>query len=263
MLARRRVLALAPILAFAVLALPAHAADDPAIALAKRALARDPLGVEGAHAKVTMKITRDDGSVDTRAFEVWSKKKDGLARTKIRFTAPSSIAGMAFLLLQKKDGGDEQWVYLPAYKKARRVTANEKTTAFASSDFTYADLERRDSTEATYKILPDESIGKDSCAVLDATPKDTKKLGYARVTSWLRKSDDVPLRTQFFGLDGKLEKTLFARKVKTVDGRVLVSEARMERVGGKRATELVMDDVDVKASIPDTTFALSTLESGD
>ena len=243
--------------------LDVRAADDAPEAIMKRALARDGFGLEGGHASMTMTIGKDDGTTEVRTFEVWSKRKDGLLRSKIVFRSPAKIAGMAFLLLERSGQPDEQYVYLPAYKKARRITAKERTGSFASSDFTYADLERREVKDATYAKLADEDIGKEHCNVIDATPKSGTDATYAHVTTWHRKTDDVPLRTQFFGSDAKLEKTLFSRKLKTIDGKVVVVLSRLEREGSKRFTELSVDAIDFSVDVPETAFTEASLGSGE
>lgn len=237
----------------------AHAEGD-ADAIVKRALEKDALALTGAHATVTMTVTAEDGSTESKTFEIWSKKKDGLLRTVVKFTAPAKIAGTAFLLLQRQGQPDEQWVYLPAYKKARRITAKERTTAFAGSDLAYADLERREVKEATYKKLADENVGKDACNVVESTPKEGPSAIYGKVVSFLRKTDDVPLRTQFFAKDGKLEKTLFTKKIKTIEGKSIVSEARVERANSKRATDLRVDNVSFEVNTPDSFFTVAALE---
>lgn len=244
------------------LGLDARAADDTPEAIMKRALDRDGLGLEGGHATLTMTIAQEDGTTEARTFEVWSKRKDGLLRTLIRFKAPAKIAGMAFLLLQRKDLPDEQYIYLPAYKKSRRITAKERTGSFAGSDFTYADLERRELKDATYKKLADEDIGKDKCNVVDAMPTAGATSAYAHVTTWLRKGDDVPLRTQFFGGDGKLEKTMFTKKLKTIDGKAVVTLSRLERAGSKRWTELAVDAITFAVDAPDSMFTEAALAGG-
>ncbi|MGZ3448925.1 MAG: outer membrane lipoprotein-sorting protein [Polyangiales bacterium] len=247
------------VLSVAALAIAPFAHADDAEAIVKRAIGKDALGLEGGHALVAMTITADDGSVETKSFEIWAKKQDGLLRTVVRFKSPAKIAGTAFLLLQRKGAPDEQWIYLPAYKKARRITSKERGAAFAGSDFTYADLERRALDDATYKKLPEETIGKDACAVVEATPKDGV---YGKVVGWLRKTDDVPLRTQFFGEDGKLAKTLFTKKIKPIDGKPIVVESRMEKAGSKHATDLRVDDVTFKTDVPDSFFTVGALEGG-
>ena len=240
----------------------ARAGDDAPETIMKRALERDGLGLEGGHATLTMTIAQEDGTTEARTFEVWSKRKDGLLRTVIRFSAPAKIAGMAFLMLQRKGLADEQYIYLPAYKKSRRITAKERTGSFASSDFTYADLERRELKDATYKKLPDEDIGKDKCNVLDAVPAAGTSSAYQHVTTWLRKGDDVPLRTQFFGEGGKLEKTMFTKKLKTIDGKVVVTLSRLERAGSKRWTELSVDAITFSLDAPDAMFTEAALSGG-
>jgi hypothetical protein len=234
----------------------AHA--DDAELIVKRAIDKDVLGFTGAHAKVSMTVTFEDGGTETKSFEIWSKKKDGLLRTVVKFTAPAKIAGTAFLLLQRPGQADEQWVYLSAYKKARRITAKERTTAFAGSDLVYADLERRELKEATYKQLADEKLGNDACNVVESKPKDASV--YGRVVSAMRKTDDMPLRTQFYAADGKLEKTITSRKFKTYGGKTVVSEARIERPNSKRATELRLDDVSFETNTPDSFFTVAALE---
>jgi hypothetical protein len=261
---RRSVLALAPATALALLSFGSHAraADDTPEVIMKRALERDGLGLEGGHATLTMTIAQEDGTTEARTFEVWSKRKDGLLRTLVRFKAPVKIAGMAFLMLQRKGLPDEQYIYLPAYKKSRRITVKERTSAFAGSDFTYADLERRELKDASYKKLPDEDIGKEKCNVLDAVPTPGSNAAYTRVTTWLRKGDDVPLRTQFFGEGGKLEKTMFTKKLKTIDGKVVVTLSRLERAGSKRWTELAVDAITFAVDAPDSMFTEAALAGG-
>lgn len=237
----------------------AHASDETGEQIIKRAIDKDVLGNTSAHAKVSMTVTFEDGATESKSFEIWSKKKDGLLRTVVKFTAPAKIAGTAFLLLQRQGQPDEQWVYLPAYKKARRITAKERTTAFAGSDLLYADLERRELKEATYKRLADDKVGADACNVVESSPKDTSV--YARVIASMRKTDDVPLRTQFFAPDGKLDKTMITKKTKTVSGKMVVSEARIERPNSKRATDLKLDDVEPEAGTPDSFFTVAALEN--
>jgi hypothetical protein len=262
---RRSFVSVVSILALstAFVGLDARADDDSPEGIMKRALERDGLGLEGGHATLTMTIAQDDGTTEARTFEVWSKRKDGLLRTLIRFKAPAKIAGMAFLLLQRTGGlPDEQYIYLPAYKKSRRITAKERTGSFAGSDFTYADLERRELKDAKYTKLPNDDIGKDKCNVIDAVPTPGAASAYAHVTTWLRKGDDVPLRTQFYGSDGKLEKTMFTKKLKTIDGKVVVTLSRLERASSKRWTELSVDAITFTVDAPDSMFTEAALASG-
>lgn len=259
---RRSFLLLVPAAAvLAVFSTPSDARAEDADAIVKRAFGKDAVVFKGGHSVVTMTVTQEDGATEQKVFEIWSKNTGGLLRTVVRFKAPAKIAGTAFLFVERKDQPDEHWIYLPAYKKARRITAKERGTAFGGSDLTYADLERHELDEATYAKLPDDNIGKDACNVVESKPKGLDA-SYLKVTTWLRKTDDVPLRTVFYGNDGKPEKTLFARKIKTIEGKPVIVEARVERANSKRATELRLDDVTLETSVPDSFFSVAALESG-
>ncbi|MFI5300696.1 MAG: outer membrane lipoprotein-sorting protein [Polyangiales bacterium] len=240
----------------------AASASTSADAIVARALARDALGLEGGHATVTLNITNDDGSTESKTLEIWSRKKDGLLQSRITFRAPAKLAGMSFLLLQRRGQTDEQYVYLPSFKKSRRVTAAERTTAFAGSDFTYADLEHRETVDATYTRLADDTIDGKSCAVVDAVPTASAASAYKHVKLWLRASDDAPVKTEFYGADGGLEKTLVARAVEPVEGRSIVTKSRLERAGSKRATEIVVDKASFKETLADALFTVGSLDSG-
>lgn len=126
------------------------------------------------------------------------------------------------------------------------------------SDFTYADLRRADDKHATHKRLADESIGGSEAYVIESAISKAAKSQYSKVVTWVRKSDFVPLRTRFYGPDGKLVKTLYARKVKEMDGRPVVVEARMQSENG-HATVLLLESLEQKRELPDSAFTPAAL----
>ncbi len=226
--------------------------------IAKHTLSYDAFGLESAQIKARMILMDSSGAREERAFEATTKKRDGLFESVIRFTGPSQVAGMAFLLIQHADAADEQYVYLPRLKSTRRIgTSNEREGSFMGSDFTYVDLERRDIRDASYRQLPDETIGQDSCFHLVATPNGPNS--YSRIEVWIRQRDFIPLRMRMFGKDGSPEKTTFARRIRTVDGRPVIVESHTENERTHHQTDLVIDDVDVKTSPPDSAFLPAAL----
>src|SRR5580704_2176447 len=118
------------------------AADGPtADEIARNVLSLDAFGLESARIKARMILTDSGGAREEREFEATTRKRDGLFESVVRFTAPSQVAGMAFLLIQHANAADEQYVYLPRLKSTRRIgTSNEREGSFMGSDFTYVDL---------------------------------------------------------------------------------------------------------------------------
>jgi len=256
------------ILGFAVLGLSASltsglshalATDSPsADEVASKVSRADVFGWSGAKTRVRMVLIGADGKRQERSMEVLARLKDGLSQTMVRFFAPEDLAGTAFLVREQKGGEAEQYIYLSGLKRTRRISGREREGSFMGSDFTYADIERSDLKQHKNKLLPDEKLGDAPTYVLESTVTDPTA-AYSKLVTWIRKSDMVAMRTRFFDKQGKLVKTLYARKVKDLEGKPIVVEARMQSENG-HATELFVDSIDRKDDLPDSMFTPTALE---
>ena len=214
---------------------------------------------EGAHTRLRMTLTDDKGQKSERALDVLGRRKDGRLASKVQFLSPSDVAGTKFLTLEKPSGGTEQHIYLPGLKRTRRISGRDQEGSFMGSDFTYSDLSRKDDKGAKHAKLPDETIGSDPTYVVESTPASAKEAGYSKVRAWVRKTDFVALRTKFYDASGKLVKTLYAKKVREIDGKPVVVEATMKSENG-HSTDLVVDSLEQRTDIPDAEFSPASLE---
>lgn len=245
----------------AAVARSASAEGPTADEVAKKMLAHDAFGWEGTEVKARLVLISADGKREERAFESLSKKDGDLVKSVVRFRSPERVAGTAFLLLQHKGSPDEQYIYLPAFHSTRRIAGREREGSFMGSDFSYADLERRDLRDASYSLLPDEKVGEAPCHVVEAKPS-TESTPYSRIVSWVRTSDYVPLRVQFFAKDGTLKKTMFSRRIRNIDGKPVVVETHTEDAVTKHGTDLVLDEVKFRSDVPESEFTPAALEHG-
>jgi hypothetical protein len=241
------------------LASPARAEGPDADEIARQTLAHDPFGFEGTELKARLVLIETDGRRLERAFDGISKKTaEGLIKSVIRFTSPANVAGTAFLMVQHQGAPDEQYIYLSRMKTTRRIGGTgEREGSFMGSDFSYADLERKDLRDATYARLPDEPIGKDGCYVLAVTPKNGS---YSKLVLWVRQKDWMPLRVQMFGKDGQLAKTTFTRRISLIDSKPVVMESHTENATTHHQTDLVIDEVRFKSDLSDALFTPAALE---
>jgi hypothetical protein len=210
--------------------------------------------------KLKMVLIEKDGKQSERDVEILTRRKNGLVQSVVRFRTPQEVAGTAFLMLDKKDGGSEQYIYLPRLHRTRRVAGREREGSFVGSDFAYSDMRRISAEDATHKRLNDDKVGSDPTYVVESVPKKSAKTVYTKLETWVRKSDYLPLRTRFYGTDGKLVKTLYARKVQQVDGKPVIKEARMESHETGHATVLAVDNVEKREDLPDSSFTPTALE---
>jgi hypothetical protein len=236
---------------------PAHA--QSAEEIAKRMVSGDAFRWDGAQSRVRMVLIEADGKKKERAMDVIGRKKDGRFQSLVRFTSPADIAGTAFLMLEKSKDSSEQYIYLPGIKRTRRIAGRERDGSFMGSDFTYADMGGADPDQAKHKRLPDENVGSDACFVIEST-LDPAKSSYGKVVAWVRKTDYISLRTRFYDRAGKLVKTLYTRKVKNLENKPVVVEARMQTQNTNHATELFVDSLERNDKLNDSQFTPEALE---
>ena len=210
--------------------------------------------------KLRMILVDKGGKENERSLELLTRRKEGLVQSVVRFRSPQDVAGTAFLMLDKKGGGSEQYIYLPRLRRTRRIVGGERDGSFMGSDFAYSDMRRVKAEDAAHKRLPDSKIGNEAVYVLESVPKKNAKTVYTKLETWVRKSDFLPLRTRFYGAGGKLTKTLYVRRVEKVDGKPVVKEARMESHANSHATVLIVDASEKREDMPDSAFTPTALE---
>lgn len=146
---------------------------------------------------------------------------DGVRNRRVtRFSAPADIAGTAVLTVENNGKNDDIWVYLPALKKVRRLTASARRESFVGTDFSYGDVLGHPVAEWNHRWLRRETVGGADCDVVESRPRDpsvTAATGYGRRVSWLRKGDQVPVKTEYYDAAGALMKIYEASNIKLVD----------------------------------------------
>jgi hypothetical protein len=242
---------------------PARAqAPQTAEQIADKMLAQDPFGWDEAETTVRMTLVDGQGQRKERVMDNLRRRKSGQLQSVVRFRAPQEVAGTAFLMLERAKGESEQHIYLPGLKRTRRIVGREREGSFMGSDFSYADFERRDTRDSNQKRLPDEDLGGVKTYVLESTPKNIETSAYSKIETWVRQDNFLPLRIRFYDKSGKLLKTYYTKRIRTMEGRPVIVEAQMVNKQTGHTTELVVDNLRPRNSIPDTAFTPTALEHG-
>jgi hypothetical protein len=207
-----------------------------------------------------MVLSDKGGAKREQLMEILGRRHKGLLQSVVRFFAPPNVAGTAFLMLETKSGASEQYIYLPGLKRTRRIVGREREGSFMGSDFSYADMQQVDAKYAKNSRLADEHIGNDPVYVLESRLRSDAPSQYSRVMTWIRKSDNIPLRTRFFDKKGRLFKTLYARRVRLLEGEPLIVEARMQNEQNGHITELIVESIERRDDLPDSAFTPTALE---
>lgn len=242
---------------------PVRADDGPtAQQIVERSLKQDPFGWDEAETTVRMTLVDGKGKRSERVMESLRRRKNGRTQSVMRFRSPQDVAGTAFLILEREEGETEQHIYLPGLKRTRRIVGREREGSFVGSDFTYADLESKHMRDAATKRLPDDEIGGVKTYVIESTPKKGASSSYSKIETWVRKDDYLPLRIRFYDKKGKLLKTFFTKRIRTIEGRPVVVEMQMVNQQSGHSTELTVEDMKPRKDLPDSKFTPTALEHG-
>ena len=136
--------------------------------------------------QTVMILTNSKGK--TRTHKMISKSKNGSEKQIIWFIEPKDDRGIAFLKIEHENKDDEMRMWLPAFKKVRRISSKKKSDSFMGSDLSFEDLSNRRLNDNNYKRLEDANLLGRDCYVLETIPKKESKSNYVRHVSWIDKN---------------------------------------------------------------------------
>ena len=207
--------------------------------------------------KTSMILTNKKGKTRTNAM--MSKSMDGNKKQIIWFLEPKDDKGVAFLKIEHDDKDDEMRMWLPAFKKVRRISSKKKGDAFMGSDLSYEDLSSRDLNENEYNRLDDETVDGRDCYVLEILPKKEAKSSYSKHISWVEKSTLMGVKEESFDKRGKLKKKK-EYHFKKMKGYHVMQRVFVEDVQKQHSTEVTFTDIEVDSGIDDKLFQEKNLK---
>ncbi|MCK5236674.1 MAG: outer membrane lipoprotein-sorting protein [Deltaproteobacteria bacterium] len=196
-----------------------------------------------------------------KAFEV---EGDGDKSISI-FDNPKDVRGTAMLTFGHKDRDDEQWLYLPALKRVKRISSSNKSGSFMGSEFSFEDMGGRELEKYSYKWLRDEpcptaEFEGQSCFVTVSFPLE-KNSGYTRIISWIDKVEYRTAKTEFYDRKNSHLKTLTFSNYKLYLGkywRALTLEMQNLQTG--KSTMLTITSYEFKTGLTDKDFTQASLK---
>ncbi len=240
----------------------------PGMEIAKKTDERD----DGANVsrKLTMELVDRRGKSRIRETRAFRKYFGDERRTAIFYQSPSNVKGTAFLVYDYPNAevDDDQWLYLPALRKTRRISASNRGDYFLGTDFTYEDikLESKLSIEDyNYKTVGKEVIDGNECYVLEATPVDSKtakELGYSKTKAWVDVKNWMIRKGEFWDVAGNHLKTTYIKDINQVQNIWTAHTVEIENHKTGHKTKFTFSDVDYTTVIDDDFFTQQTLVRG-
>ncbi len=188
-------------------AVVAETPEQKGLAIAQEVDRRDKgWGDESVNVTMVLRNAHGQESVRKNRMKTLEVEGDG-DKTLIIFDSPRDIAGTAFLTYSHATRPDEQWMYLPALKRVKRISSSNKSGPFLGSEFSYEDISSQEVDKYRYKYLRDEVLDGREAFVSEYYP-NYKHSGYTRQVVWTDKERYRPLRIDFYDRKNTLLKTL-------------------------------------------------------
>ena len=229
---------------------------------------------------------RDDGDYSTQDLEMVLIDKRGSERVrKLRsfgrdvgpdeqsilfFASPADVERTGFLTYDYKDPArdDDQWLYLPALSRTKRIASSDKSGSFMGSDFSYADMTKRPLDHYRYTLMKETEIDGQPVWQIEAVPiteQEQEETGYEKSVSFVRKDNFVVVRSVSWVKKGARLKYFEVKKLEQIDGIWVATEMHMTtRKGDEILHRTVLSAKNVKfgQSLAEDFFTVRQLEKG-
>jgi outer membrane lipoprotein-sorting protein len=176
------------------------------------------------------------------------------------FDTPRDVKGTAFLNFTHKVGDDDQWLYLPALKRVKRISSRNKSGSFMGSEFSYEDISSQEVEKHTYKWIRDENYEGRQCFVVEYYPVDKRHSGYTRKVTWLDKKEYRVWKVEYYDRKNSLLKTLTVEGYrKYLDRYWRGDEMFMINHQTGKSTRLMMSNYKFRTGLKDSDFNQNSL----
>ncbi len=263
-----RVSLLAPLLTLTLLALAgAGAPAEAQTALDIMRKQRDLQRVKDEQEVQQMDVINKAGvAKQRRVVRHTLTDRQDLSKILLRFLAPRDVENTGLLTWEAKGGDDDQWLYLPATKKVKRIASSGKKNRFMGTDFAFEDLRPENLELHRYSLVGSEALEGQDCWVIEAVPATERQAadsGYSKRKLWMRKDSHYTVKREYYDRKGKLEKIEQSRGLVNVLGTVWrANQIEMHDVQEGTRTVVKVESRALNKGLGDALFTEASLIAG-
>jgi len=257
-------------MAFAIAGNPGSAfADEPK---ARKIMEQVDERDDGDNQTANLQMILIDKRGKKRVRELLSLGKDKGEDTysMMFFLSPADVQDTGFLTYDydDPDRDDDQWLYLPALKKTKRIASSNKSGSFMGSDFSYADMTDRPLERYDFTLLQESEIDGHAIWVIQSVPIDKDEIdetGYTKSIQFVRKDNFVAIRAKIWLKKGKRNKFMEVKELEQIDGIWVPTLVTMTTKKGKQTlhtTILRTSNVKFEQPLDFDSFSVRGLEAG-
>ncbi|MBK5201472.1 MAG: outer membrane lipoprotein-sorting protein [Spirochaetaceae bacterium] len=212
--------------------------------------------------ELIMTLENSQGDQRIRTIEQDIQEKESETKKIMFFTAPADVRGTSFMSFSNdNNANDDQWIYLPALKKVKRISSGSSNDYFMGSDFTYDDMGERLPSEDTHSIIGEETINNIHCIVIESIPHDSGYM-YSKTITWVSDEYWIGMKKEFYDEDNDLLKTLTVSKYEKINDYWMITSSEMNNIQKEHKTLIQLNNLVLDSGIQDSIFSTRTMTRG-
>tara|TARA_R110002167_G_scaffold30636_3_gene101225 strand:+ start:10818 stop:11624 length:807 start_codon:yes stop_codon:yes gene_type:complete len=221
---------------------------------------RRNLGWGDVESQMKMELRNAHGDTSERLLRSKTLEVDGDGDKGLSiFDQPRDVQGTAFLTFSHALEPDDQWIYLPALKRVKRISSRNKSGPFMGSEFAYEDMASFEVAKYNYRYLRDEVLDGLDCFVVESYPNDENS-GYTRLVSWFDKQDYQVRKIDYFDRkDAPLKTLVFSDYNLYQDKYWRPHQLHMVNLQTGKSTLLSISEIRFKTGLTDADFNKNSL----
>ncbi|MBL4825780.1 MAG: outer membrane lipoprotein-sorting protein [SAR324 cluster bacterium] len=179
------------------------------------------------------------GKKRVRKIKTYGREKGKDSQSLMFFLSPADVKNTGFLTFDYDESGkdDDQWLYLPALRKTKRIASGDKSGSFMGSDLNYSDMTSPDLDLYDYTLMKETEVKGTKVWQIKTVPKtkaEAEKSGYSKSVVFIRQDNFMMIRAVRWVYKKKRNKYFDARKIEKIDGIWVSTELHVTTKSGKK-----------------------------
>lgn len=220
-------------------------------------------GFNDSIVEATMVLENRHGETSERFMTMKALEVPGIDdgdKSLVTFSKPRDVKGTTFLSFAHILDADDQWLYLPALKRVKRISSKNKSGPFVGSEFSFEDLAAQEVKKYSHKWIGEEACGDAMCHVIEQIPQ-YERSGYSKTIQYMRQDNLQPQKVDYYDRKGSLLKTLVFSDYRQYNGKYWRAQllSMSNHVTGKK-TQLKFGAYKFQNGLTDSDFRKNQLK---
>jgi hypothetical protein len=221
--------------------------------------------------EMEMILIDKNGKQRVRKIKTYGREQGQKTQSLMFFLTPADVKNTGFLTYDYDESGkdDDQWLYLPALRKTKRIASGDKSGSFMGTDLNYSDMTSPDIDLYKYNLMKETKVRGQKVWQIKSVPKtkaEAEKSGYSKSVIWIRQDNYMMTRAVRWVYNKKRNKYFDAKKIEKIDGIWIATELHVTTKSGKKTlhkTILLQKNIHFnQAEVNEGMFTVRRLEKG-